>query len=142
MDLVQWNPFRELDQLNHELQHSFGFSPKRVPYMTTAPRIDVYQTEKDVIVKAEIPGMSKKDLNVYVDENVIRLSGETKRNTQFKEENIYRSERYYGRFSRVVPLPVKTKSAEAQAEYTDGVLSITLPKLEVSPSNGRRLPIN
>lgn len=142
MDLIQWNPFRELDQLNHELQHTFGFSPHRLPYRPTAPRIDVYQTEKDVVVKAEIPGMSKKDLNVYVDESVIRLSGETKRNAEFKEENIYRSERYYGTFSRVIPLPVKVKSEEATANYSDGVLSIMIPKRNTSTSNGRRLPIN
>jgi len=117
---------------------------ERLPFglgRITDPRVDVYQTEKDVIVKAEIPGVSKEDLNVYIDENMIRLSGQTKRDEEYKDDNIYRSERYYGSFSRTIPLPVEVKSEKASAEYRDGILKISVPKAEPGKIKGRRIDI-
>ena len=104
-------------------------------------RADVYQTEKDVIVKAEIPGISKEDLEVYIDEDSIRLSGQSKRDKEYKDENIYRTERYYGSFSRTIPLPMEVKTEQASAEYKDGILSITVPKAEPSKLKGKRINI-
>ena len=92
------------------------------------PRVDVYQTEEDVIVKAEIPGVSKEDLNVYVDENSIRLTGQTKRDERYKDENMYRTERFYGSFSRTIPLPVEVKSDRAKAEYKEGFCRLACQK--------------
>lgn len=91
------------------------------------PRVDVYQTEKDVVVEAEIPGVSKEDLDIYIDENSIKLSS--------------RTERDYGSFSRTIPLPVEVKSEDAKAEYRDGILSITVPKVEPAKMKGRRIDI-
>lgn len=82
-----------------------------------SPRVDVYQTEKDVIVKAEIPGISKEDLDVYIYEDSIRLSGQSKMDDEYKDENIYKTERYYGSFLRTIPLPVEVKTEHATAEY-------------------------
>lgn len=140
MSLIPWNPFREMDSFisdkNNFMQRMpFGFN------RTIGPKIDVYQTETDVVVKAEIPGVSKEDLNIYIDDNSIRLSGETKRDEEFKDDNIYRSERYYGSFSRTVPLPIEVKSDKAKAEYKDGILKITVPKAEPGKIKGRRLDI-
>ncbi|MCX7747403.1 MAG: Hsp20/alpha crystallin family protein, partial [Clostridia bacterium] len=98
-------------------------------------------TDTDVVVKAEIPGITKEDLNVYVDENSIRLSGQSKRDNEYKDENIYRTERYYGSFSRTIPLPVEIKSEQAKAEYKDGILSITVPKVEQAKAKGKRIDI-
>ncbi len=69
----------------------------------TSPRVDVYQTEKEVIIKAEIPGVSRDDLNVYIDEGSIRLTGQTRRDERYKDENMYRTERFYGSFARTIP---------------------------------------
>jgi HSP20 family protein len=96
--------------------------------MYNAPRVDLFQTDAEVVVKAEIPGVAKEDLNVYLDDKLIRIAGQIKRGNEFKDENIYRTERYYGSFSRTVPLPVEVKSDEARAEYKDGILSIKCPK--------------
>ncbi len=140
MSLIPWNPFREMDSFINEMNNFV----ERLPFglgRITGPRIDVYQTEKDVIVKAEIPGVSKEDLNVYIDENMIRLSGQTKRDEEYKDDNIYRSERYYGSFSRTIPLPVEVKSEKASAEYRDGILKITVPKAEPGKIKGRRIDI-
>jgi len=138
MSLVEWNPFREIDR---EMTNFFERSPFRFFATTSQPRVDVYQTESDVIVKAEIPGVSKEDLNVYIDENSIRLSGQTKKSNEFKDEHVYRAERYYGSFSRTIPLPVEIKSDQAKAEYKDGILSITVPKVEPSKTKGKRIQI-
>lgn len=141
MSLVEWNPFREMDHIAREMGNFLERSPFRVFSAMTSPRVDVYQTDTDVVVKAEVPGVSREDINVYVDENSIRLSGHTRKNEDFKDENIYRTERYYGSFSRTIPLPVEIKSDQAKAEYKDGILSITVPKLEPSQSKGRRIDI-
>ncbi|MGE5629868.1 MAG: Hsp20/alpha crystallin family protein [Caulobacteraceae bacterium] len=140
MSLVPWNPFRDVDNISREMSNFFDF-PSRLFGGISSPRVDVYQTERDVIVKAEIPGTSKEDLNLYIDENSIRLSGQTKKENEFKDENAYRTERYYGSFSRTIPLPVEVKSEEAKAEYKDGILSITVPKVEPSKAKGRKVDI-
>jgi len=139
MSLIPWNPFREMDNIGREMSNFFDFPSKL--FSGSSPRVDVYQTEKDVIVKAEIPGVSKEDLNLYIDDNSIRLSGQTKKEKELKDENVYRSERYYGSFSRTIPLPVEVKSEEAKAEYKDGILSIIIPKVEPSKTRGRKIDI-
>lgn len=136
MNLFPWNPLRDIDSIGREMGNfleNFRFS---------SPRIDVYQTETEVIVKAEIPGVSKEDLNVYVDENTVRLSGETKRDEEYKDENVYRTERFYGNFSRTVPLPVEVRSEQAKAEYKNGILSVSLPKVEPTKMKGRQINID
>ena len=138
LNLIEWNPFRDIDR-------EMGGFLERLPFRYfggfNAPRVDVYQTDKDVVVKAEIPGVTKEDLNVYVDENSIRLSGQAKRDDEYKDEHVYRAERYYGSFSRTIPLPAEVKSEQARAEYKNGILSITVPKMEPEKIKGRRIDI-
>ncbi len=98
MSLVEWNPFRDIDNISKDMTSFLERSPFGYFSRATSPRVDVYQTDSDVIVKAEIPGISKEDLNVYVDENSIRLSGQSKKDNEYKDEHIYRSERFYGSF--------------------------------------------
>jgi len=141
MSLVEWNPFKDIDNVGREMANFFDRSPFGFFGKATSPRVDVYQTDNDVIIKAEIPGVSKEDLNVYVDENSIRLSGQAKKGNEYKDENVYRTERFYGSFSRTIPLPVEIKSERAKAEYKDGILSITVPKVEPSKSKGKRINI-
>ncbi|HHV95706.1 MAG TPA: Hsp20/alpha crystallin family protein [Clostridiaceae bacterium] len=141
MSLVPWNPFKDMDFLSREVSNFFESMPFPFWGRTTSPRVDVYQTEKDVIVKAEIPGVSKEDLNIFIDENSIKLSGQTRKDNEFKDENVYRSERYYGSFSRTIPLPAEVKTEQAKAEYKDGILSIVVPKAESAKMRGRRIDI-
>lgn len=141
MNLIPWNPFREGDNLSKDISNFFDFSPMRFFSGISSPRVDVYQTDIDVVVKAEIPGITREDLNVYVDENSIRLSGQSKRDNEYKDEHVYRTERFYGSFSRTIPLPVEIKSDQAKAEYKDGILSITVPKVEPAKSKGKRIDI-
>jgi len=136
MSLIPWNPFREIDRDMFNFMDNMPFR-----FTGTSPRVDVYETDDKVVVKAEIPGVSKEDLNIFVNENLIRISGQTKRENEFTDENAYHSERYYGSFSRTIPLPVEVKSEEAKASYKDGILSITMPKVQPAKSKGRKIDI-
>lgn len=140
MALVPWNPFREVDNIGREISNFFDY-PSRLFGGFNSPRVDVYQTENDVVVKAEIPGVSKEDLKLFIDEDSVRISGQAKKEKEFSDENVYRTERYYGNFSRTIPLPVEVKSENARAEYKDGILSVTVPKSEPSKVKGRKIDI-
>ena len=141
MSLVEWNPFRDMEFFRNNLGALWENWPFRYFTGLTSPRVDVYQTDNDVVLKAEIPGIRKEDLNVYVDENSIRISGYSKRSNEFKDEHVLRSERYYGSFSRTIPLTVEVKADEARAEYKDGILTVTIPKVETTKIRGRKIDI-
>jgi len=141
MSLISWNPFREVDSISRDMETFFERSPFGFFSRATAPRVDVFETEKDVVVKAEIPGVSKEDLNVYVDENSIRLSGETKRDTEYKM-NIYTglkdiTEAFQEQFPSC-----RSKSEQAKAEYKDGILTVTVPKVETTQMKGKKIDIH
>lgn len=134
------NPFGE-DGLGRELGNFFSFTPFKLFGDMSVPNVDIYQTPVDVIIKAEIPGVSKQDLDLNIDDTSVRISGKTKRDSQFTEENAYRTEMYYGSFSRTVPLPVRVKSELARADYKDGILSVTVPKAEPPKPQGKKIDI-
>lgn len=92
------------------------------------PRVDVYEKDNNIVVEAEIPGAKKEDIEVKIKDNAVVIRGEVKKEEEKKEENYYRSERFYGKFERVIPLPADVKVEEAKAEYQDGVLKLTIPK--------------
>ena len=138
MSLMPWRPLRELSRDMWELLERGSF-----PYWGEGriPKVDIYQTDSEVIVDAEVPGVSKENLQLYVDETSLRLSGQMKQSQEFKDEHVYRSERHLGSFARTIPLPVEVKPDQARAEYKDGILSVRIPKKEPGMSNGRRIDI-
>jgi HSP20 family protein len=93
-----------------------------------APSVDVSETEKEVIVKAELAGMDPKDIDVSVRGDILTLGGERRQEKEEKGENFHRVERSYGSFSRSIQLPAEVHSGKVDAAYKDGVLKITLPK--------------
>jgi len=96
------------------------------------PRVDVTETDKEVKVTAELPGVDEKDISLELDENALVLSGEKKEEHEEKSRTGYRLERSYGSFHRVIPLPARVDVEKAHAEFKRGVLSVKLPKLEES----------
>jgi HSP20 family protein len=102
----------------------------------------VHETDKEVVVTAEIPGVEPTDLNVTVDELQITISGETKRSSERDEDGYRLKERRIGRFSRTVPLPAEVKPDEAWADYKHGVLEVRMNKAEQGRIRSRRLQIN
>ncbi|HAN10719.1 MAG TPA: heat-shock protein Hsp20 [Clostridiales bacterium] len=118
MNLTEWNPFRDFDT----------FSPFRTFEASSIPKVDVYQTQNDIVITAEIPGVSKKDFDIYATETSIKISAERRKTDVYDNKNIYRSERYYGTFYRTIALPTEINTDNVKASYQDGVLSIIASK--------------
>ena len=125
------SPLRELARIENEINKFLKeFIPQEVTTEVVAwkPRVDVYEKDNNIIIEAEVPGAKKEDIEVKVKDNAVVIRGEVKKEEEKKEENYYRSERFYGKFERVIPLPTDVKVEEAKAEYQDGVLKLTIPK--------------
>lgn len=140
MALIPRDYMGDDDIVSREINGYFE-NPTRFFTGQSFPRVDIYQTENDVVVKAEIPGVSRDDLNLYIDDNAIKLSGQSKKENEYRDEDVFRTERHYGSFSRTIPLPVEVKSEEAKAQYKDGILSVTIPKVEPSKLRGKKIDI-
>jgi len=111
-----------------------GFARLR-PMTVEAPALDVYDEKDDLIVKAEIPGLSKEDIDVTIEGNTLTIKGEKKKEEETKEENYYRCERSFGAFSRSIDLPAEVKTDKVNASFKDGVLEIRMPKTEEAKKN-------
>jgi HSP20 family protein len=105
-----------------------------------SPSVDVSETKDNVIVNAEIPGMSKEDVKVTVQDNILTLSGEKKQEKEEKNGSYHRIERSYGSFRRSFILPTPVEADKVKATYKDGILRITLPKTEEVKAN--EIPIS
>jgi len=93
------------------------------------PRVDIIEHDTEVVLRAQIPGVDKKDLNVTVTDNMVTLEGETSHETTAKEADYFRRECTHGTFMRQIPLPSDVDGAKAKATFSDGILELTMPKL-------------
>jgi HSP20 family protein len=130
---------REMDRLFDDMfrMPAFGNFAGGFSGMTNWPSLDVREGERDVIVTVEVPGMNDKDVELLLDNGMLTIRGEKKGE---KEERGY-SERWYGRFERQIPLPASVDEEHCKAEFHDGLLTVTLPKIE-GAENRKRIPIN
>ncbi|HEC79295.1 MAG TPA: Hsp20/alpha crystallin family protein [candidate division WOR-3 bacterium] len=131
--LDKWEPFRDMLNLRADMDRFFksffsGFPEEKEGFWS--PVIDIEEDNENYIVKAELPGMKKEDIKVTVRDNVLSISGERKQEKETKDKTFHRIERSYGKFSRTISLPSTVDSNKIKATYKDGVLNITLPKLE------------
>jgi len=130
-----WNPFRELARIEQELNKVFNElvpTPKTAEMAEVAvwnPRVDIYEKDNKLIIEAEIPGAKKEDVEVKIKDNAVIIRGEVKKEEEEKDKTYYRTERFYGVFERVIPLPVEVKVDEAKATFEDGILKIEIPKV-------------
>jgi HSP20 family protein len=115
------------DQINQMFEPEWGIGDFMGGWN---PAVDVMEDQDKLTVKAEMPGFRCEDMNVSVHENNLILSGERKSEDEQNEGGYYRSERFYGKFHRAVPLPFSVDSSKVEARYRDGVLTVTLPKSE------------
>ena len=132
---LSWPTFGRLSDLRDEIDLLFDLplagATGTSPWMSGwTPALDVYEDKNQFQVKAELPGMKKEDIEISLHNSSLTLSGERKSNQVSKDEGVYRSERYFGRFQRTVDLPTNVQEDKVKAEYRDGILSITLPKIE------------
>jgi len=137
-EVAQWSPFRNLSNLREEIDRLFE-SP--LAEMTRAsdqflsgwtPAVDLYEDKDNLYLKAEVPGMKKEDIIISIHDGVLSLSGERKHEEKHSTAEVYRSERFLGRFQRTLTLPTLVDTEKVKATYTDGILSVTLPKAEES----------
>ncbi len=133
--LALWNPFGELEKVKAEFDNLVqNLVPSVYASGSMIPAIDIYETDKDVVIKVEIPGIKKEDLDISVKDSALYIKGEKKEEKEENTEAIHKVERVYGTFERVITLPQNVKAQEAKAEYKDGILEIRLPKKEESQS--------
>jgi len=138
MAIVRWQPFCDLMATERGFDRLFrdAFSsvlPVRegeLPTRAWAPAVDICENENNIVLKAELPGVDPKDVEVRVEDNTLYLKGERKFEKDTKEENYHRIERSYGSFARSFALPNSIDAAKVAAEYKDGLLTLTLPKRE------------
>jgi HSP20 family protein len=100
-----------------------------------APALDVYEQKDDLIVKAEIPGLTKDEIDITLEGNTLTIKGEKKEEEEVKDDDYYRSERTYGAFSRSIELPVTVQTDKVNASFKNGVLEIRMPKTEEAKKN-------
>ena len=137
-ELTTWKPVRELDRMRSDMDRlwdafSEGRPMRRFGEMKDwVPSIDVFETKNDIVVKAELPGMDPKDIDISLSDGSLVLKGEKKHEKEEKEENYHFIERSYGSFVRSVPLPAEVKHDKINASYKNGVLKVVLPKSEES----------
>jgi HSP20 family protein len=103
--------------------------------------VDVIETEKEINVSAEIPGVESKDIDVSVEDGMLTIKGEKKYEREEKEKGQYRMERSNGSFERAIELPVEVDESKAKAEFKKAVLRLTLPKRPGTPSRRKKIPV-
>ena len=135
MALVRYNPWHEMNSLQRQLNHLFEDALTSDNWgdfgnLSKVPAAELTETDDAVHLKLEVPGMEAKDLDVQVMADRVAIAGERKSETKTEEDGKTRSEFRYGKFSRVIPLPVRIQNTNVTADYKDGILNLTLPKLE------------
>jgi len=130
--LTRWDPFRELNVLQDRMNRLFqDFAPRGEQELTAGnfvPAVDIYEDEQSITVKAELPGVDPKDVDVRVENNTLTIKGERKFEKEEKEENFHRIERRYGTFVRSFTLPNTVDTDNVKADYENGLLKIQLAK--------------
>ena len=133
--LASWPRFGRLSELRDEIDRLFDsplteFTPTSNLLSGWTPAFDVYENKDHFTVVAELPGIKKEDIAVSLHEGSLSVSGERKSENKYEEAEIYRAERFFGRFQRTVSLPTAVAADKIKAQYKDGILTITLPKTE------------
>lgn len=144
--LTPWEPLKELEEIRREIDDIFEMRPFRFglkPLLARSfsPAIDIIDKKDKIVVKAEVPGVDKKDMTISISDDELVIKGEVKREQEVNEKDYYHSERFYGTFSRSIALPAMVDKSKAKASYKDGILEITLPKAESEKSKEVKLEI-
>ena len=128
-----WTGFGQLTSLRDEINRLFDvpdLNGSASGLNAWAPNLDVYEDKENVIVRAEVPGLAKKDIDISLHDNTITISGERRNERKTEEGKLSREERFVGRFTRSIALPKQVDAQKVKAAYRDGLLTVTLPKAE------------
>lgn len=144
MNIIKYDPFRDLRSLQDEMNRLFSASFPRVSNqeeMSTgwSPSVDIYEGENQIVLEAELPGMKREDFELSIENNIVTLKGERRFEKKDEGDNYHRVERAYGTFTRSFNLPRTVSTEEIKAEFKNGVLTVTVPKKE--EAKARRIEI-
>jgi HSP20 family protein len=134
MNIVKWNPFRELEDIQTRLNRVFNDTPMRraegdgLFFADWAPPVDIEETAKEYLIKAELPEVKKENVKIEVLEGVLTIEGERTQEKEEKGKRFHKVERSYGKFVRQFALPNEVDATKVLADYKDGVLNVHLPK--------------
>jgi HSP20 family protein len=135
--LVRWNPFRELSSFQDEMNRLFDSLFKKLPTETVQtwyPVVDIIEDDGNYVLKAELPGLSKDDIELHIENRVLTLKGERKMDKEVKERSFRQIERSYGKFLRTFTLPTAVVEDKITANFKDGLLEVVIPKAdEIKP---------
>ena len=136
MTIVRWRPIRDVlslqDDINHMFEDMWGAREGETQMMRSMPPADIVEDKEHYSVSLEVPGLKKEDIKVTLKENTLIISGEKKKEAEEKDKTYHRVERSYGNFVRTFELPMEVNANKINAEFKDGILTITLPKSEES----------
>ncbi|MBW4664230.1 MAG: Hsp20/alpha crystallin family protein [Chroococcus sp. CMT-3BRIN-NPC107] len=132
MRLVRWQPFSEMESLRDRMDRMFDelAGINRQSSTNWTPAIEIQDREDALVLRAEIPGVEAKDLDIQVAREAVAISGEHRYENKAQEQGFFRTELRYGSFQRTIPLPVAVENNQVQAEFKDGILKLTLPKAQ------------
>jgi HSP20 family protein len=134
MTIVRYDPFRDLRSLQEEVNRLFStnlgraFGEEGISRGAWSPSVDIYESAEQIVLEAELPGMNRGDFDLSIENNIITLRGERRFEKKDESDNYHRVERSYGAFTRSFTLPQSVSGEGAAAEYSNGVLRVTLPK--------------
>ena len=139
MTMIPWRPLWDsrFPSLRDEMDKMFEEFFEKVRFPSTrehtwTPALDIYETKKEIIITVDIPGIDPKAVAVSIMEDSLTIKGERKKEPDLKDEELYRVEREFGTFQRMVQLPAEVTADKAKAAYTNGVLRIVIPKAQKS----------
>ncbi len=143
--LTNWSPFGRLASLKDEIDRLFdaplaGLARSTQSLSGWSPALDVYEQKDHFTVKTELPGLKREDIEVSMEDGVLSISGERKSEEKSDTAEVRRTERFFGRFQRTVSLPTPVNVAKIEAQYKDGILTVTLPKTE--EAKPKRIAVN
>jgi len=144
---LAWAGFGRLSSLRDELDRLFE-SPWAELTRTSqllsgwTPALDVHEDKDNFVVHAELPGMKREEIEVSLHDGALSISGERKLEKQYEEAEVYRTERFFGKFQRTVTLPAPVAADKVKAQYKDGILTITLPKTEAAKPKQIEVNVN
>lgn len=144
--ITRWEPFRGVstlqDQINRVLNDAFERKGEESSLTAWAPAVDIYETEHELVMKADLPEVDPKDLDIRVENNILTIRGERKFEKNVNEDNYLRVERSYGSFTRCFTLANTVNSEAIKADYQNGVLTLNIPKREEAKPKQIKVNVN
>ena len=147
MSLIRWDPFGDVDTLfNRMVPAHFANWPRlmmegNVKKVAWAPSADISETDKEYLIRAELPAVKKEDVEVTFEDGMITIKGERKQQKEEKSEKYHRTESFYGSFERCFSLPENVNADAIRCESKDGVLTVHIPKTEVSKQKPKQITV-